>query len=132
MASVWKDVVIYQVRETQSKTKAGSGFGMWVVQKIRDGKHYDVTLRAGNFYTNAVNGEKEYPKGGLTDWDFEALNKPTGQRIPDGKGGTRPELVWDVVKPLLDRKNPPPVPTDEPEQQAQEPAGPPEPEMPPW
>lgn len=137
MASVWKDIAILTIRETPSKTKAGSGFGMWVIQKLRDGKHYDTTLRAGNFYTNAVTGDKEYPKGGLTDWDFEALKKPTptGQRVPDGKGGTRAEMFWDVVIPLLDRKNPPPVPEPEPdtpaEQQQPAPASS-EPELPPW
>lgn len=131
MASVWKDVVLLTIRETASKSKEGSGFGMWVIQKLRDGAHYNVTVRAGSFYKHQVTGETVYPKDGMTDWDFEALNKQTGQTTSDGKGGMRAELFWDVTKKLIDRKNPPPVPTDEP---ASEPAPPAseEPEMPPW
>lgn len=128
MASVWKDVVILTIKQTPSRSKEGSGFGVWVIQKLRDGAHYNVTVRAGSYYKHQVTGEPVYPKDGLTDWDFEAMNKQTGNIIPDGKGGTRPEFIWDVVKKLIDRKNPPPVPTDEPA------SAPPttEPEMPPW
>jgi len=129
MASVWRDVVILTIRETPSKSKAGSGFGMWVIQKLRDGAHYNVTLRAGNYFTNQVSGEKQYPKDGMTDWDFEALKKSV-PGLPEKAPG-KPTLYWDIVMPLLDRKNPPPVP--EPESQPDpEPAGPPEPERMPW
>lgn len=128
MPSVYKDVVLLTIKEREWKD--GKGFGVWIIQKLVDGKHKDVTLRAGMYSPNKVTGERQYPKDGLTDWDLEALKKQTGNVIPDGRGGTRPELLWDVATKLLDRKNPPPVPVDEPEQQ--QPAGPAEPELPPW
>ena len=103
MASVWRDIVLLTVKETPSKTKEGAGFGAWVIQKLRDGAHYNVTLRAGNYFTNQLTGEREYPKGGLTDYDLNDLKKT----VP----GTA-ETYWAAAMRLLDRKNPPPVPAE--------------------
>lgn len=95
MADQWRDVILETIRETQSKTKAGAGFGLWLVMKVKNEACYNVTVRAGSFYTDQVSGEKRLPKDGLTDWDFAALKK-----------------VWEEKKiaKLLDRKSPPPVP----------------------
>ena len=101
MAGVWREVLLLTIREFESKKKDGSGFGMWVIQKIHDDKSFNVTVRAGRYYIDKVTGEKKVPRdGGLSDWDFIALKN----KNPDGEG-----LVWDKVKALIDRKNPPPV-----------------------
>lgn len=73
MADTWRDVVLKTLRETPSKTKAGAGFGTWVVQRVKNDKSFSVTVRAGGFYTDAVTGEKRYPKDGLSLYDFKAL-----------------------------------------------------------
>ena len=115
MASVWRDIVLLTIKETPSKNKEGSGFGVWIIQKLRDGAHYNVTLRAGSFYMNQATGEREYPKGGLTDWDLNELKKT----VP---GST--ETFWVVGMRLLDRRNPPAVPPPdalEPAQMPEEP-----------
>lgn len=73
--------------------------------RVKNNACYNVTVRAGSFWTKESTKEKVYPKDGLTDWDFEALNK-----------------VWKAdVKPLLDRKNPPPVPAPDAPPPAQAP-----------
>lgn len=121
MASVYRDVLLLTVRENESKRKDGSGFGIWVIQKVRDEKHFNVTVRAGRYYTDKVTGEKRYPKDGLSDLDFQALKKVD----PDGDGK---KLIWDKIRVLIDRNNPPPVkpleeekpPKEEPKQDLEE------------
>ena len=110
MPDVWRDVLVKTIREKEGNRNDGSGFGMWVVQKVKNDVSVSVTVRAGRYYKNKVTGEREYPKDGLSDWDFEALKKKSAD-------GT--QFVWDEIKPLLDRKNPPVVkpleePTEEP------------------
>ena len=114
MAGVWREVLLLTIREVESKKNDGSGFGMWVIQKILNDKSFNVTIRAGRYYTDKVNGEKRYPKDGLSDWDFMALKN----KSPDGQG-----LVWDKIKVLIDRKNPPAVtPLEEEKATKQSPA----------
>ncbi len=99
MSDIWREIVLKTLREKEWKD--GKGFGLWIVQKAKNDTSVSVTVRAGMYYTDKVTGEKRYPKDGLTDWDLSALKDK-----------------WNEVKPLLDRKNPPPVPPLESETQA--------------
>ena len=99
-AGVWREILLLTIRETESKKNDGSGWGIWVFQKAHGDTSVSVTVRAGRYYTDKVTGDKKYPKDGLSDWDFMALKN----KAPDGQG-----LVWDKVKVLIDRKNPPAV-----------------------
>ena len=69
----WKDIVLETIKETPSRDKAGAGFGMWLLQKTKDGKSVSVKVVAGSFYTHQVTGEKVYPKDGLGYRDFDSL-----------------------------------------------------------
>lgn len=70
-AAVWTEVVIKTIKERPWKD--GKGFGMWVVQKFKDGKSVSVSVRAGMYAPNKVTGEKTLPKEGLELEHFEAL-----------------------------------------------------------
>ena len=96
MADEWKTVVRHQIRQTESRDKAGSGWGVWVVQKFKNKKHASIKLVAGSYYTHQVSGEIVYPKDGLSLKDFEAISP----------------VYKDKIQPLL--AAPPPYP-DEPE-----------------
>ena len=107
MADEWRDVVLRTIRETASKNREGSGFGLWIVMKLKNDAFYNVTVRSGSYYTDKVTGEKRIPREGLTDYDFAALKK-----------------VWATdVLPLIDHNNPPPVPgpADEPPKEEEDP-----------
>lgn len=110
MADVWRDIVLKTLRETPSRTKAGAGYGLWVVQRVKNEKSYSVTVRSGSFYTDAVTAEKRYPKDGLNLYDFKALSATYKAEI----------------EPLLN------IPKDTPIDPHTEDAAPPEAEMPPW
>lgn len=120
----WRDVVLLTLRETASKKadKPNEGYGLWVVARVKpDNTLFNVTLRAGKYAPNKVDGSKSLPKDGLGYYDIKALE--------DKSKDPQHEFVWSQVKAMLDPKNPPVIPPPgEPEQQAQEP----EPEMPPW
>ncbi len=73
MADTWRDIVLKTIRETPSRTKQGAGFGLWIVQRVKNDKSFSVTVRSGSFYTDAVSGEKRLPKDGLNLYDFKAL-----------------------------------------------------------
>lgn len=70
--AVWKEVVLMTLREREWKD--GKGFGLWVVQKIKDGKSYEVAVRGGMYRPDKVTGEKVLPKEGLTEADFKLLS----------------------------------------------------------
>ncbi len=94
MDSRWTEKILLTVREKDWKD--GKGFGIWVVQKVCDGKSVEVTVRAGMYRTDAVTGEKKLPREGLTLKDFEAL---------------RP-IFKEKIEPLLKIARGTPVPED--------------------
>jgi hypothetical protein len=106
MADTWRDAILLTLREMPSKNKEGSGWGLWVVMKVRNDTCYNVSVRAGSYYTDKVTGERRIPRDGLTSYDFAKLKEE-----------------WAKVKPLLDRDNPPPVPAPEGEQPQDPPQG---------
>lgn len=71
MADAWGEKVLKTVRERE--WKEGKTFGIWVVQKYKDGRSYGVTVRAGMARPDKVTGEKVLPKDGLSLEDFEAI-----------------------------------------------------------
>lgn len=73
MNDEWRDLVLKTLRETPSRTKDGAGFGMWVIQRVRNNASFSVTVRSGGYYTDKVTGERRYPKEGLSLYDFNAL-----------------------------------------------------------
>lgn len=113
----WRDLVLKTIRETPSRTKEGAGFGLWIIQRVRNGRSFSVTVRSGGFYTDAVTGERRYPKDGLNAYDFKALRA----------------IFKTEIEPLLDIPKdsvvnlPGPGTAEEAEQKQQAPA-----EAPPW
>lgn len=110
MAGVWRDIVLKTIRETPSKTKEGSGYGLYIIQRVCDEKSFSVTVRSGSYRTDAVSGEKVYPRDGLNIYDFNAI---------------RP-IYKQEIEPMLEIKKGTPV------AQSEAPPPEPEPEMPPW
>ena len=109
MADIWREIVLKTIKEKEWKD--GKGFGIWIVQKIKNDTSVSVTVRAGMYYTEKVTGEKRLPKDGLNGYDFEELNK-----------------VWKEIQPLLDHQHPPLVipvepPSPEPPKEPAPPAG---------
>lgn len=74
MADVYRDILLKTLKETPSKTKPGAGYGMWVIQRVKNDASFKVTVRSGGFYTDAVTGDKRYPKDGLDLFDFNTLS----------------------------------------------------------
>ena len=70
-AAVWTEVVLLTLKERPWKD--GKGFGMWVVQKFKDGKSVSVSVRAGMYAPNKTTGEKTLPKEGLELEHFDTL-----------------------------------------------------------
>ncbi len=68
---VWSEVVLKTIRE--HPWKDDKGFGLWVVQKVKNGKSVGVSVRAGMYKPNRVTGQKELPKDGLEEADFKLL-----------------------------------------------------------
>lgn len=111
MADGWRDVVLRTIKETPSKKEEGKGYGLYVIMRVKpDNTVFNVTVRSGQYYT--INGEKKLPKDGLNEFDFFALKgKTTAAPIKAcACGAMRDATVFDEVRVLLDRKNPPPVP----------------------
>jgi hypothetical protein len=93
MAGEWKEKILLTIRE--KPWKDGKGFGMWVVQKVCDGKSNGVEVRAGMYRMDPVTGEKKLPRDGLNLQDFEQLRPlfkeqvetllkiPRGTVVPD-------------------------------------------------
>lgn len=104
--AVWTEVVLKTIKERPWKD--GKGFGIWVVQKFKEGKSVSVSVRAGMYSPNKVTGEKTLPKEGLELEHFDALSP----------------IYLKEIKPLLEIKKGTPF--------EEAPAGPPEPEQPPW
>src|SRR5580704_6728631 len=70
--AVWTEKILKTIKERPWKD--GKGFGLWVVQKIKDGKSHSVTVRAGMYKTSPINpDEKILPKEGLEEADFTTL-----------------------------------------------------------
>lgn len=81
MPDEWRDVVLLMIRETPSRTKPDAGYGLWVIQKVKNNKSVSVTVRSGSYYTDKVTGEKRYPKDGLNLYDFKALKTIYKEKI---------------------------------------------------
>lgn len=110
----WRDVVLMTIKESPSKKEEGKGYGLYVVMRVKpDNTVFNVTVRSGGYYT--INGEKRLPKDGLNEFDFFALREATiGEPVKACScGKMRSATVFDDVKKLLDRRNPPPVPTED-------------------
>lgn len=122
----WRDVLLMTIRETPNKKKDGAFYGLYVIMRITpDNKCFGVTVRSGESYM--MNGFRKYPKEGLNEYDFFALkNEADGESVKACScGKMRSPTVFDKVRKLLDRRNPPPVP--EPEAPALPPPPPPPP-----
>lgn len=92
-AEGWRDVLLLTIRETPNKKKENAFFGMWVMMRVTpDNKCFSVKVVSGESYL--MNNERKYPREGLTWYDFEAL---------------RPIFI-EKISPLIDPRNPPPVP----------------------
>lgn len=91
MADIWTDRLLLTLKETPHKTKPGCGYGLFVVQKLRNGQSFNVQVRSGYFSTSP-DGEKKLPKDGLGLYDFNTIGP----------------IFKDQIKPLLE--NPPAVP----------------------
>ena len=119
----WRDVVLKTIKETPSKKEEGKGYGLYVIMRVKpDNTVFNVTVRSGQYYH--INGEKRLPKDGLNEFDFFALKEAVaGDPIKACScGKTRSPTVFDGVRKLLDRRNPPPVPAaDAPPPLADEP-----------
>lgn len=69
--AVWTEVILKTIKERPWKD--GKGFGLWVVQKFKDGKSVSVSVRGGMYSPNKVTGEKTLPKEGLELEHFDEL-----------------------------------------------------------
>ena len=105
--SAYREVILKTLRERE--WREGKGFGVWVVQTIKDDKSFRVQVRAGMYRPDKVTGEKILPKDGLDEGDFKTthadwkevealLQIPKGTAVPppgselDAAAGPEPEL----------------------------------------
>lgn len=107
--SVYSDIILKTIREKE--WREGKGFGVWVVQTVKDGKSHKVQVRAGMYKPNKVTGEKELPKDGLDLADFNAVHVAA---------------TWKEVEALLQ------IPKGTAVDPRTTDDTPPEPETPPW
>ena len=91
----FRSIVLKTIRETQSSKDETKGWGMWILQYIKDGQHVATKLVCGEYWTDAMSGEKRYRAKGMGRRDFETLNS-----------------VWKEVKPII--WDPPAVKSEEP------------------
>lgn len=110
--SAYREIILKTIREKEWKDS--KGFGVWVVQTVKDDKSFKVQVRAGMYRPNKVTGAKELPKDGLDVGDFKSL-----------------VAAWKEIEPLLQiPKGTVVAPAgSELDQAEQTPA---EPELPPW
>lgn len=71
-ANPYREVVLKTLREREWKD--GKGFGVWVVQTIKDDKSFRVQVRAGMYRPDKVTGEKVLPKDGIDEGDFKTIH----------------------------------------------------------
>ncbi len=106
----YREIILKTVREKEWKD--GKGFGVWVVQTVKDDKSFKIQVRAGMYRPNKLTGEKELPKDGLDLSDFNTVHVAA---------------TWKEVEALL---NIPKGTAVDPRTTDDTP--PPEPEMPGW
>ncbi|MBS3927735.1 MAG: hypothetical protein KGZ65_04000 [Sphingomonadales bacterium] len=80
--AVYKEIILKTIREKEWKD--GKGFGVWVVQTVKDDKSFKIQVRAGMYRPDKVTGEKVLPKDGLDEGDFKTVH-----------------AAWKEVEPLL-------------------------------
>ena len=61
--SAYREVILKTLREKE--WREGKGFGVWIVQTIKDDKSFKIQVRAGMYRPDKVSGEKVLPKDGL-------------------------------------------------------------------
>lgn len=110
--SAYREIILKTIREKE--WKEGKGFGVWVVQTVKDDKSFKVQVRAGMYRPNKVTGEKELPKDGLDAGDFKSVG-----------------AAWKEIESLLQIAKGTPVAPAGSELDPAEPT-PPEPDLPPW
>lgn len=111
--SAYREVVLKTLREKEWRD--GKGFGVWVVQTVKDDKSFKVQVRAGMYRPNKVTGEKELPKDGFEIGDFDVVHVAA---------------VWKEVEELL--KIPKGTAVPPPGSELAQAAAETEPELPPW
>lgn len=99
MDDEYRDIVLKVYRETPHKTKPGCGFGLWLIQKVKNGVSFNVQVRAGWYSTDAVTGLKKYPKDGLGKYDFKAISAVYKSEV---------EPTFNNPPPVADPLTPPP------------------------
>ncbi|MES2155426.1 MAG: hypothetical protein V4510_09860 [bacterium] len=114
-APEYREIVLKTLREKEWRD--GKGFGVWVVQTVKDGKSFKVQVRAGMYKPNRVTGEKELPKDGLDEGDFKLIHVAE---------------TWKAIEELLRIQKGTAVAPAGSELDPAEKAAPPEPETPPW
>lgn len=94
MPGEWRERVLLTLREKEWRD--GKGFGLWVVQKIKDNASFSVDVRAGMYRPDKVTGAKILPQYGLNLADLQTL-----------------KARWTEVLPLLQIGKGSPVPLEE-------------------
>jgi hypothetical protein len=97
MAGNWSEKILLTIRE--KPWRDGKGFGMWVVQKICDGKSNGVEVRAGMYRMDPVTGEKKLPREGLNLQDFDQLRPLFKEQVEPLLKIARGTAVPDDVAP---------------------------------
>ena len=81
--AAYREIVLKTMRE--KPWQEGKGFGLWIVQTVKNGKSERIKVIAGMYKPNKVTGEKTLPKDGLEASDLKTLAEH-----------------WNTIKPLLE------------------------------